>query len=158
MRSVSGGPGAFTWTSPRANDEEVRYAISIRLAHILGGGYAKDQRRLSPEVRAAVIDRDGGRCRLCGAEGTEIDHIESSSPDLANLQLLCRACHRSKTEQMLEPAPPEARLARAGLWSRVEASQPLRLCDDQKAWPEVWHRLKSERQSRLKINLLLEDE
>jgi hypothetical protein len=72
VRSVSGGPGAFTWTSPRANDEEVRYAISIRLAHILGGGYAKDQRRLSPEVRAVVIDRDGGRCRLSGAEGTEI--------------------------------------------------------------------------------------
>jgi 5-methylcytosine-specific restriction endonuclease McrA len=142
----------------RANDDEVRYAVSIRLAHILGGGYAKDQRRLSPEVRAAVIERDGGRCRLCGAEGTEIDHIESSSADLANLQLVCRACHRSKTEQMLEPSPQEARLAGAALWSRVEARQPLRLCDDQEAWRKVWTRLKSERQSRLKVNLGLESD
>jgi 5-methylcytosine-specific restriction endonuclease McrA len=133
----------------RSNDDEVRYAIRIRLAHILGGGYAKDQRRLSPEVRAAVIERDGSRCRLCGAEGTEIDHIESSSADLANLQLLCRACHRNKTEQMLVPVPLEAQRARAALWSRVEASQPLRLCDDQEAWPDAWQRLKSERRRRL---------
>ncbi len=133
----------------RANDEEVRYAASMRLAHILGGGYPKAQRRLSPEVRAAVIQRDGGRCQLCGAEGTEIDHIENSSADLANLQLVCRTCHRTKTQQMLDPAPPEARLARAALWSRVEASQPLRLCDDQEAWLKAWRRLKSERRRRL---------
>jgi hypothetical protein len=109
----------------RANDDEVRYALSIRMAHILGGGYPKAQRRFSPEVRAAVIERDGGRCRLCGAEGTEIDHIEDSSADLANLQLLCRSCHRSKTEQVLEPAPPEARRAGAALWSEL---RPDSLC------------------------------
>lgn len=57
-------------------------------------------------LRAAVFRRDGGLCREClrqgrVAPGTEVDHVvplsEGGGNDLANLQLLCRECHRRKT-------------------------------------------------------------
>lgn len=59
-----------------------------------------------PEWRycqAAVHSRDGWRCCKCGRMGgTQVDHIvplaEGGPPfDLANLQLLCKHCHREKT-------------------------------------------------------------
>ena len=133
----------------RVNDDEVRYALRVRLAHILAGGYAKDERRLDPEVRRAVVARDNGRCRLCGAEGTEIDHIAGDSWDLANLRLLCHACHRSKHEEMLVPSPPEKVLEARALWSRVEVTPPRRLCDDESSWEREHRRLRSERRQRL---------
>jgi 5-methylcytosine-specific restriction endonuclease McrA len=133
----------------RAKDDEVRYALRIRRAHILAGGYAKDERRLDPEIRRAVVKRDNGRCQACGAEGTEIDHIAGDSGDLANLQLLCHACHRSKHEEMLVPSTPEKVLEAQALWSRVEVTPPRRLCDDESSWQPQQYRLRSERRQRL---------
>lgn len=54
---------------------------------------------LSPALRKAVHDRDGGRCRWCGAtnRGVDLHHIEYrkgiSYDVLENLVSLCRACH-----------------------------------------------------------------
>jgi len=48
--------------------------------------------------RQAVIRRDGGRCRRCGAPAREVDHIvPGDDHTLANLQLLCRRCHLAKS-------------------------------------------------------------
>jgi 5-methylcytosine-specific restriction protein A len=49
--------------------------------------------------RQAVIRRDGGRCRRCGAPGArDVDHIRPGDDhSLANLQLLCRRCHGTKS-------------------------------------------------------------
>ncbi|WP_208348795.1 HNH endonuclease [Pseudaestuariivita rosea] len=55
-------------------------------------------------LRAAILERDGYRCRECGARGRlEVDHIKpvrthpqlSYDPD--NLQSLCPSCHTKKT-------------------------------------------------------------
>lgn len=55
-------------------------------------------------LRAAILERDGYRCKRCGAGGRlEVDHIEAvrTRPDLAyapaNLQALCPSCHTGKT-------------------------------------------------------------
>ncbi|MEM9763049.1 MAG: HNH endonuclease signature motif containing protein [Pseudomonadota bacterium] len=55
-------------------------------------------------LRWTILERDGFRCRKCGARGRlEIDHIEpvrlapEKSFDPKNLQALCPRCHGEKT-------------------------------------------------------------
>ena len=65
-------------------------------------------------LRLVIFDRDGWRCRTCGRAGRlECDHVvplhAGGKPwDQANLQTLCRDCHRekSRTEQQT-PDPPD---------------------------------------------------
>lgn len=64
----------------------------------------------------AVLERDGFRCRSCGARGRlEIDHIKPvrAAPELAfeptNCQALCAACHSRKTRiECGHPAPVQS--------------------------------------------------
>lgn len=54
-------------------------------------------------LRARVL-REEPRCRACGAPSTEADHIRPISLqgarwDRANLQGLCKACHKVKTQR-----------------------------------------------------------
>jgi 5-methylcytosine-specific restriction endonuclease McrA len=129
-------------------DPDVVYALRIRMAVILGGGYPP-RRSLPRAVRLAVIQRDQGRCRLCGAPGAEVDHIDGSSPDLTNLRLLCQACHRKVTEEGLVPATVEQAEEARALWARVRAVRPHRLCDDEQRWASVWQALLAERREWL---------
>ena len=64
--------------------------------------------------RRAVLERDGWRCKRCRRAGRlEVDHIVPvwKRPDLeltfANVQTLCRDCHRAKTilERGTPPTP-----------------------------------------------------
>jgi 5-methylcytosine-specific restriction endonuclease McrA len=53
------------------------------------------------EVRKAVFDRDGGRCRTCGSNfDIQYDHIlpfsMGGSSTVANMQILCASCNRDK--------------------------------------------------------------
>jgi 5-methylcytosine-specific restriction endonuclease McrA len=60
------------------------------------------RRELIPvEVRKAVFDRDGGRCRNCDSNfDIQYDHIipfsMGGSSTLQNLQILCAECNREK--------------------------------------------------------------
>lgn len=64
-------------------------------------------------LRMAVLERDGFRCRSCGARGRlEIDHVKPvrTHPQLgfdpSNCQALCPACHTRKTRlECGHPAP-----------------------------------------------------
>lgn len=61
----------------------------------LGGPLPPDWQR----IRRLVIARDGGRCVFCGAPGTDVDHIYSSTDHRPeNLRLLCRHCHMRRTQ------------------------------------------------------------
>lgn len=70
-------------------------------------------------LRMAVLERDGFRCRECGAPGRlEVDHVKPvrTHPDLAydpaNLQALCPSCHTRKTRiECGHPEPDERRQA-----------------------------------------------
>ncbi len=53
------------------------------------------------QLRAAALRRDGGRCQLCGAPASEVDHVvphaAGGSDNLGNLRSLCQPCHRHRT-------------------------------------------------------------
>jgi len=129
---------------------DVQLALKTRIAHLLAGGYAEQARRLSRAVREQVWERDQGRCRECGEPGEEIDHIETDSPELSNLQLLCKPCHHRKTAARMVPASADHRRIVAELArTRVVPQQPILLCDDRDQWATVERQLRKERRERL---------
>ena len=71
-----------------------------------GAGAPTERRSLTDSVRAAVLVRDGGRCRKCrSARNLEVDHIvplsKGGSSDEFNLQTLCRRCNRRKWKKLV---------------------------------------------------------
>jgi 5-methylcytosine-specific restriction endonuclease McrA len=134
----------------RLEQPDVREAVFTRVAHLLAGGYRKAARRLAAEVRQQAWQRDGGRCVQCGRLGDEIDHIRDDSPDLDNLQLLCRDCHHAKTAERMVPANDDQRAAIDALYAtRVQPDAPALLCDDEQRWRKEWSALKKARRQRL---------
>jgi 5-methylcytosine-specific restriction endonuclease McrA len=113
---------------------DVRYAIRIKIALALSGGYDKAARNLTQEVRQTVIDRDRGLCVLCGQPWAEIDHIDGPNSNPSNLRLLCKQCHHGVTEAHLRPITDTATLElRDRLLRRIDAPEPERPCD-QPGW------------------------
>jgi hypothetical protein len=63
-------------------------------------------RRVPDNIRAAVLVRDGGRCRKCRRSiNLEMDHIvpisKGGKTEEANLQTLCRRCNRAKSKKLV---------------------------------------------------------
>jgi hypothetical protein len=63
-------------------------------------------RPVSDAMRAAVMVRDGARCRICScARNLEIDHIvpvsKGGTSEEGNLQTLCRRCNRRKWKKLV---------------------------------------------------------
>jgi 5-methylcytosine-specific restriction endonuclease McrA len=63
-------------------------------------------RRVPDSMRAAVLVRDGGRCRKCRrAINLEIDHIvpfsKGGKTEESNLQALCRRCNRARSRKLV---------------------------------------------------------
>ncbi len=144
----------------RYDQPDVQEALRIRLAFILGGGYAERARRLPPSVREAVVARDKGKCRACGRPGNQIDHISGGSGDLGNLQLLCPECHNKKTTatfiKISAQTHPEEWAKREALLARVHARKAVRFCDSAD-WDKIWRvLLKSRRETQMAANKSLQ--
>ncbi|HKM54075.1 MAG TPA: HNH endonuclease signature motif containing protein [Isosphaeraceae bacterium] len=63
-------------------------------------------RRVPDSMRAAVLVRDGGRCRRCRrAINLEMDHIvpisKGGKTEESNLQTLCGRCNRAKSRKLV---------------------------------------------------------
>lgn len=141
----------------RINQPDIKEALQIRMGHILAGGYNERERRLPDDVRGAVFERGKNLCRKCGRPGTDIDHIEGSSNEMENLQVLCRPCHNEKTLSKFRPLPPEdeeegveIHAKKKGLLLRVHSLTPQRACDDEEGWHTLSRRLMSERRQSLR--------
>lgn len=142
--------GRRIYRDGRIKDVLVADAFRTKMAFAVTEiGYARAVRELDPETRCTVIERDGGKCVLCGKSGTEIDHIVDSSPKLTNLQLLCHDCHAQKTQQNLRPIEPGSRadVIWSQLMKRIHSPVPLRPCDDEVTWPSSWRKIAAERRS-----------
>lgn len=135
-------------------DPLVADVIRTRLAFLLVGGYSALRRRLPDSLRVEVRVRDDDRCQKCGKPGDEIDHINGSSPDLDNLQLLCGECHRAKTSENMAPASETETALIRGLFDlRVAPAEPQLLADDEAAWRHVWLDLEKARKERFRDRL-----
>jgi 5-methylcytosine-specific restriction endonuclease McrA len=138
----------------RIRDPEVAEAVQIRLASVLGGGYAERERRLTPDQRLEIFERDDWTCRVCGGKAEQIDHIGKGNGDInepANLQAICGGCHNAKTKESHRPiATPEQRERADALKRRIDAETPLRECD-RADWDAIWRGLlKGRRATSLK--------
>lgn len=65
---------------------------------------ARSGRYFPPSVRRQILERDGYRCRCCGAsDKLAADHIvpicEGGDGSVANGQTLCSKCHAAKTRE-----------------------------------------------------------
>lgn len=142
----------------RIMDPLVRNALQTRLAFIYSErGYYDEKARTVPLiVRKQLIEREQGLCRKCGADGSEIDHIDGPSNSLDNLQFLCRDCHTQKTKTnlvLLTPAHErylEIKEREKQLRFRVEASTPTRPCDDEHNWNSMYRQIIAEQRQLLK--------
>jgi len=80
--------------------------INFASAEGIASGGRIERRPISDSIRAAVLVRDGGRCRVCGgARNLEVDHIvpvsKGGASEEINLQTLCRRCNRRKWKQLV---------------------------------------------------------
>ena len=81
-------------------------ALSDRIRCAKHRGVERDgSTRAWRKVRAAVLKRDGYRCRYCGAEATTVDHVRpvvSGGTDREdNLVAACAECNRAKGDKTL---------------------------------------------------------
>lgn len=81
-------------------------------------------------MRAAVLMRDGGRCRWCGALATDVDHKEplaaGGAPfDLRNLVASCEGCNsrRGGMTRAQTRHPAGSSLAAGSGFLRVDMAQ-----------------------------------
>lgn len=139
----------------RIDKPDIRFQIEMNIAFLLIGGYQALNRRPSAETRRNVIERDNGRCQSCGKPGSDLDHVDGSSDDPSNLQMLCGPCHRAKTAESLRPSDDESRALIFALYrSRVVSDEPQLLAADEGEWAGRWRPLTNERKARFENSLL----
>lgn len=135
----------------RIKQPDIQEALHIKFVFLVSGGYPRDERVISLEIRERVIALYKGRCAICGRPGSDIDHVLGSDNDISNLQLLCRECHNKKTVAGFIKIPPDdprytvVVQKRVELETRIYALTPKRPCDNQLDWPTISKRIRNER-------------
>ena len=72
---------------------DIKEAINEKILWAFHGGYAP----LSWDIIDAVWERDDSKCVECGAEGSQVDHVQGSNR-IEDARLLCISCHQEKTQ------------------------------------------------------------
>jgi hypothetical protein len=127
------------------DDDVVRDGIGSRVLMVRAGGYPA-ARKVPASLRAAIIERDGGICQICGAPGNEIDHISGDANAPENLQLLCKTCNGAKLAAAVKTITLESDPVlwhfivqqQERLGARIASPHPLRICDREQSWESDW--------------------
>ncbi len=75
--------------------DECRKEFSQRFSYVIESWFS---------LRNEALERDGYKCKKCGREASEVDHITEIADgggawSLDNLQSLCNDCHKEKTRE-----------------------------------------------------------
>ncbi len=125
----------------KIDDIVIQDTLHMRLVKTVKGGYPRKERHLDPVQRYQIFERDRGLCVKCQQPGKEIDHINGSSADPSNLQLLCRKCHEDKTYADLAKIETlEEKSEARSIEARATSPAPVRVCDDGEIWAKVWRK------------------
>lgn len=94
----------LVWDRRRRQDAQLERLRTIRAREEAATGARRE--RIPDDVRAFVWARDDGRCVRCGAEDDlQFDHVipvaKGGGNAPANVQLLCGACNRAKSDAII---------------------------------------------------------
>jgi len=114
-------------------EKDKQIALGQVLWHVLGGGRPL-RREISPaKARQKAIQREGGKCQVCGGQATTVDHVGSGCNRPINLRAVCEECCQDRPffdAKVLEASSESV----VDLSSRIQSIQPLRCCDDADTW------------------------
>lgn len=137
---------------------DVQEGIGMRLLMLTGGGYATKMRALSKRQREAIFARDHFKCKLCGGDATEIDHIAGDSSSPNNLRALCKDCNGGAavgTARIItrDGNPEEWKRIQQmyeHIAQRIAAPRPLRFCDNYVLWNKAQGAIRGARRKLLR--------
>jgi hypothetical protein len=98
VRYVRACRGDGRWLLP-----DVKEAIQMRLAMVLGGGYTERERVLPQATRQLVFDRAGGRCESCGRL-LDFDRSTGDDDAIPTIQPFGQSLERPEQPSSLVPA------------------------------------------------------
>ncbi|NKX88174.1 TerD family protein [Nocardia coubleae] len=98
--STARGGGTYRVPDPEYVAAVLEGALRVAKRLVLAPGQ-RDSRSIPPHVKAAVWQRDGGRCCQCSdTHYLEFDHViplsRGGATSINNLQILCRKCNLEK--------------------------------------------------------------
>jgi hypothetical protein len=119
-----------------AIDDPARQVALGQVAwHVLGGGYPLRTSKVEPKPLAKVLARNEGRCEVCGAPATTVDHPRTACNRPINLRAVCADCC---SDQPFGSPKIVSRSAYRHLFeelaTRLSAETPLRICDHAETW------------------------
>jgi hypothetical protein len=116
-------------------EAEKQIVFGERLWWLLGGGLPMRDSRIPESAKRQVIKRSQGKCEFCGDGMSTIENFGSGCNRPLHLRAVCAACSRTKPFGDLEfiQTPAVVEILN-NLRQRVNASSPLRPCDDPVTW------------------------
>jgi HNH endonuclease len=103
IQVTKGSGGGFYYVSdPKLTVAIITTAVRLWKRHLVELKANPNTQGIPEHVKAAVFQRDGGRCRQCGYTGPyiEYDHVlprsKGGQNTMENIQLLCGQCNRKK--------------------------------------------------------------
>lgn len=99
------GNGLYSVQDAPYTEAVIETLVRISKREIVNSQADRDTRRVPQDVKAAVWQRDRGKCVECGdAKYLELDHIipwsKGGATSVNNLQLLCRGCNSKKGDRI----------------------------------------------------------
>lgn len=114
---------------------EKQTAFGERLWWLLGGGLPMRDSRIPESAKRQVIKRCNGLCEICGAPMVAIQNFGSGCNRPLHLRAVCSDCSKTKPfgDHDFATSPPAVELLKS-ISERINATNPIRPCDDPENW------------------------